>query len=136
MGSKSGVGSRVFAMPLVLAEETRSSTKMTSELRRIPLGPAEKYDISHDLLDWMTDQFNRFGSIFRASVYGTNVYVVSDPQYIDHVLRKNWQNYKKGLAIKRIGLLLGNGLMVSEGEFWKTQRQLIQPAFHDNAIGD
>ncbi len=107
---------------------------MTFESRRIPLGPAEKYDVCHNLLDWMTDQFNRFGSIFRASVYGTNVYVVSDPQYVDHVLRKNWRNYRKGLAIKRIGLLLGNGLMVSEGEFWKAQRQMIQPAFHEKAI--
>src|SRR5271170_3533920 len=108
---------------------------MTLELRRIPPGPAEKYDPSHDLLEWMSDQFNRYGSIYRASVYGTDVYVVSDPVYVDHILRKNWQNYRKGLAIKRIGFLLGNGLMVSEGEFWKSQRQMIQPAFHDDAIG-
>ncbi len=83
----------------------------------------------------MSDQFNRFGSIYRASVYGTDVYVVSDPEHVDHVLRVNWQNYKKGQAIKRIGLLLGNGLMVSEGEFWKSQRRMIQPAFHDEVIG-
>jgi cytochrome P450 len=108
---------------------------MTSELRRIPPGPTEKYNTSHDLLNWMSDQFNQFGSIYRASVYGADVYVVSDPEHADHVLRTNWQNYKKGLAIKRIGLLLGNGLMVSEGEFWKSQRQMIQPAFHDKAIG-
>jgi cytochrome P450 len=108
---------------------------MTLELRRIPPGPAEKYDPSQDLLKWMNDQFNRYGSIYRASIYGTDVYVVSDPVYADHILRKNWQSYRKGLAIKRIGLLLGNGLMVSEGEFWKSQRQMIQPAFHDEAIG-
>jgi cytochrome P450 len=108
---------------------------MTSELRRMPTGPTEKYNTSHDLLEWMSDQFNRFGSIYRASVYGTEVYVVSDPEHVDHILRKNWQNYRKGMAIKRIGLLLGNGLMVSEGEFWKSQRQMIQPSFHDEAIG-
>jgi cytochrome P450 len=84
----------------------------------------------------MSDQFSRFGDIFSASVYGTHVYVVSDPAYADHVLRKNWQNYKKGQAIKRIGLLLGNGLMVSEGELWKSQRRMIQPAFHEKAIGE
>jgi cytochrome P450 len=108
---------------------------MTFEFGRIPPGPTAKYDPSGDLLNWMNDQFNRFGSIYRASIYGTDVYVVSDPQYVDHILRKNWQNYTKGLAIKRIGFLLGNGLMVSEGEFWKSQRQMIQPAFHDEAIG-
>jgi cytochrome P450 len=108
---------------------------MTFEKGRIPPGPAEKYDTSEDLLRWLKDKFDRFGSIYRASVYGTNVYVVSDPELVDHVLRINWRNYKKGQAIKRIAFLLGNGLMVSEGEFWKSQRRMIQPAFHDKAIG-
>jgi cytochrome P450 len=107
---------------------------MTCEQGRIPPGPAEKHDPSEDLLCWLKDQFDRFGSIYRASIYGTEVYVVSDPEYIDHVLRINWRNYKKGQAIKRIGFLLGNGLMVSEGELWKSQRRMIQPAFHEKAI--
>lgn len=113
-----------------------SLREMTSALRHIPPGPSERYDTSQDLLVWMSDQFSRFGDIFSASVYGTNVYVVSDPAYADHVLRKNWQNYKKGQAIKRVGLLLGNGLMVSEGELWKSQRRMIQPAFHEKAMAD
>ncbi len=108
---------------------------MGFEQGRIPPRPAEKFDTSEDLLYWMKDQFDRFGSIYRASVYGTNVYVVSDPDHVDHVLRINWRNYKRGQAIKRIGFLLGNGLIVSEGEFWKNQRRMIQPAFHDKAVG-
>ena len=47
---------------------------------------------------------------------------------------KTGRTTKKGQAIKRVGLLLGNGLMVSEGEFWKNQRRMIQPAFHQEAI--
>jgi cytochrome P450 len=116
--------------------KNKESIGMTLEPGRIPPGPAKKYDTSEDLLRWMNDQFDRFGSIYRASVYGTNVYVLSDPEHVDHVLRINWRNYKKGQAIKRIGFLLGNGLMVSEGEFWKSQRRMIQPAFHDKAIGE
>ena len=108
---------------------------MTTECRLIPPGPSEKYDTSRDLLGWMKDEFERFGGVYKASVYGTEVYVISDPQYANYVLRDNWQNYKKGQAIKRVGLLLGNGLMVSEGEFWKSQRRMIQPAFHDKVIG-
>src|SRR5271157_1214749 len=108
---------------------------MTAKPRRIPLGPAEKYNPSQDLLSWKSDRFKQFGDIYKASIYGTNVYVVSDPELADYVLRENWQIYKKGLAIKRVGWLLGNGLMVSEGAFWKSQRRLIQPAFHHEAIG-
>jgi cytochrome P450 len=108
---------------------------MITALRRIPPGPAEEYKASEDLLNWMSDHFKRFGNIYKASVYGTSIYVISDPRYADYVLRQNWQNYKKGQAIKRVNLLLGNGLMVSEGNFWKGQRRMIQPAFHNDAIG-
>ncbi len=108
---------------------------MATNLDRIPPGPAEKYDTSNDLMIWMSDHFKQFGDIYRASVCGTNVYVVSDPQRAHYILRTNWQNYKKGQAIKRVSLLLGNGLMVSEGDFWKQQRKMIQPAFHHEAIG-
>ena len=31
-------------------------------------------------------------------------------------------------------MLLGNGLMVSEGELWKTQRRMVQPAFNRAAV--
>ena len=107
---------------------------MNAERARIPPGPAEKYGTSENLLRWMADQFARFGDVFKASIYGTCVYASRDPQHAQHVLRESCHNYVKGRAIKRIAFLLGNGLMVSEGEFWKTQRRLIQPAFHRRSI--
>jgi cytochrome P450 len=90
---------------------------------------------TQELLSWMHSHFEQYGDIYKASVYGTSAYVIRAPEYAQHVLRKNWQNYTKGQAIKRVALLLGNGLMVSEGGFWKSQRRMIQPAFHRNAIG-
>jgi cytochrome P450 len=101
----------------------------------IPPGPAEAYSPTEDLLNWMHGHFKRYGNIYKASVYGTNAYVISAPEYAQHILRTNWQNYTKGQEFKRVALLLGNGLVVSEGEFWKKQRRMIQPAFHNNAIG-
>jgi cytochrome P450 len=101
---------------------------------QIPPGPIEEYSTTQDLLRWMGDQFARFGDTFKASVYGASVYASRDPDHAQHVLRENYQNYVKGQAIKRVAMLLGNGLMVSEGEFWKTQRRMIQPAFHRAAI--
>ena len=101
---------------------------------RIPPGPVERYDPSQDLLSWMGNCFQRFGDIYKAHVYDANVYVVSAPQYAQHVLCKNWRNYSKGMAIKRVRMLLGNGLMASEGEFWKSQRRIVQPAFHRIAV--
>jgi cytochrome P450 len=84
----------------------------------------------------MDRQFRAYGDIYKASIFGTDVYAIRTPEFAEHVFRKNWQNYPKGgQAIKRIALLLGNNLIVSEGKFWKKQRRMMQPAFLPNAIG-
>lgn len=98
-----------------------------------PPGPAEKFDTADDLLTWLRSHFEQFGDIFRASIYGSVVYVISAPEYAEHVLLRNWQNYpRKGHAVKRIALTLGNGLMSSNGEFWVNQRRMIQ--WHSRAV--
>ena len=103
---------------------------------RIPPGPAEKYDTAEDLLSFIDQNHSRYGDIYKASIYGSPVYVISAPAYAEHVLLKNWQNYiRKGQAVKRIALSLGNGIISSNGEFWVSQRRMIQPAFNRNAIG-
>jgi cytochrome P450 len=106
----------------------------TEQKQRIPAGPSDAFDPRQDLLVWLEKNFRIYGDIYRANVLERDVYVVSSPEHAQHVLRNNWTNYKKGQAIKRIALLLGNGLMVSEGEFWISQRRMIQPAFHRNVV--
>ena len=109
---------------------------MTTQRGKIPPGPSENYSPATDLLSWMGDQFGRFGNTYKASIYGNSAYVVRDLDHVQHVLRENWQNYTKGLLFKRVALLLGNGIVVSGGNLWKTQRRMIQPAFHRKAIGE
>ena len=59
---------------------------------RIPPGPQEQYRLSDDLLEWMGRQFRIFGDIYKASIYGTSVYVIRDVDFAHHVLVENWQN--------------------------------------------
>ena len=107
---------------------------MGKEFLKTPPKSDDPCDLKDDLLKWIENQFKRFGDIFKASIYGSSVYVIRNPRYAEHVLRTNWQNYVKGHTSKRIGLLLDTGLMVSEGEFWKKHRRMAQPAFHRKAI--
>ncbi|MGH8517080.1 MAG: cytochrome P450, partial [Panacagrimonas sp.] len=60
--------------------------------------------------------------------------VVSDPDHLRWILLTNRQNYRKGVGLERVRMLLGNGLIVSDGDFWARQRRMMQPAFHSRVI--
>jgi cytochrome P450 len=84
----------------------------------------------------MQQNFERYGDIYSARIYGSSVYVVNTPQMAEHVLLKNWRNYlRKGQAVKRIAFSLGPGLISTNGERWASQRRMIQPAFTREAVG-
>jgi cytochrome P450 len=108
---------------------------MSVESPRLPPGPDEIYRTTDDLLGWMQANFQHYGDIYQASVYGERVYVINSPEYLDRVLLRNWRNYlRKGQAVKRIALSLGNGLISSNGQTWVRQRRMIQPAFKEDSI--
>jgi enediyne biosynthesis protein E7 len=50
------------------------------------------------------------------------------------VLVDGHANFAKGIGIERVAILLGNGLMTSEGERWRTQRRMVQPSFHRSVV--
>ncbi len=100
-----------------------------------PPGPHDAYDPKENLLEWMQLNFERYGDIYKARIYGSTVYVVNTPQMAERVLLKNWRNYlRKGQAVKRIALSLGPGLISINGERWASQRRMIQPAFTREAV--
>lgn len=61
---------------------------------------------------------------------------VNDPDVIKHILIKNNKNYIKGAGFERVKMLLGNGIIVSDGPFWRRQRRMIQPAFGREVIAE
>ncbi len=61
-------------------------------------------------------------------------WLVSDPAVIDQVLVKLPGSFQKDVFLRELKHMLGEGLLTSEGDFWKRQRRLIQPAFHRDRI--
>lgn len=74
-----------------------------------------------DLVHWKTHQ--------------GHTYQLNHPEYIEHVLVHNNTSYEKGEQFQRLlGPLLGNDILNSEGETWRRNRHLLQPAFHPDRI--
>ncbi|HZD11397.1 MAG TPA: cytochrome P450, partial [Candidatus Binatia bacterium] len=76
----------------------------------------------------------RYGDMVRFTIAGRVVHLVSDPEGAKHVLQDNNRNYVKGRGLEKTRDLLGEGLLTSEGEYWRRQRRLIQPIFHRRKI--
>ena len=69
--------------------------------------------------------------LIRFRLLRVQYFVVNWPDYIEHVLLTNAQNYVKGrFAEALLGPIVGEGLLISEGEAWRRRRRIEAPAFH------
>ncbi|HKT71399.1 MAG TPA: cytochrome P450 [Steroidobacteraceae bacterium] len=89
-----------------------------------------------DSLERMTELFARHGDIYRVYAPGRKsyTYVIHHPDDVKRVLVSNHRNYTKGVGLDRVKILLGKGIMTSEGELWRRQRYMMQPFFHRRVI--
>jgi cytochrome P450 len=89
-----------------------------------------------DSIDLMLEWFAAHGDTYRVFSPGRNswTWVIHHPDDVKRVMVTNHRNYTKGVGMDRVRLLLGNGLITSEGEFWRRQRRMMQPAFHRKVI--
>ncbi len=69
----------------------------------------------------------RFGDVSLLRLIGRTGYYVQDPVLIEQLLLKDAGSYQKDVLLRQIKLLLGEGLLTSEGDFWRRQRKLASP---------
>ncbi|RKS55941.1 hypothetical protein BC962_0916 [Gillisia mitskevichiae] len=82
------------------------------------------------------NNFEEHGDTFRLIIGpGKSVVFSRDAYLAEYVLQKNQKNYTKSpIQTKDLVKYVGRGLLTSEGEHWKKQRKLIQPAFHKKQL--
>ncbi len=76
----------------------------------------------------------RLGDVVRYRMGSIFVEHLTHPDHVKHVLADASARYIKGTVFDKTRPLVGNGLLTAEGDFWKRQRRLSQPAFHKERL--
>jgi cytochrome P450 len=110
-------------------------------VRPLPPGPRGHWllgmmpEIRKDPLGFRLRLLQEHGEIVRYRFLGGSSVALYHPEHLKHVLVDRHHNYRKDfLRGGSFETLMGNGLLASNGELWKRQRRLAQPAFHRDRL--
>src|SRR6266446_7180581 len=87
-------------------------------------------DSTRKLTQWARD----YGDIVYYHFLDFHFYILFHPQHIEQVLLGKTDNFVKGITSRADTELIGNGLLTSDGDFWRRQRKLSNPAFHRESL--
>jgi len=118
---------------------SQASTGSPGLTRRAPSPPGlplvgHLIGMVRDPLGMMTKGLRDHGEVVLYRFGPYRYFVLSGPDVARHVLVDRPENYVKSKNYRGLKVVLGNGLVTSEGEFWKRQRKLAQPAFHHKRL--
>ena len=103
-------------------------------------GPRPRYPgefllaMGRNPLDFFRRLHAEHGDVVRLAVGPRTFVLVADPDLAREVLVTQQKRFVRGYAHRGLRLLLGDGLLTSEGEFHRRQRRIAQPAFHRERI--
>jgi len=106
-------------------------TQLNQDNRRPP-GPdtPQALGINPETLQTLVELRDQFGNVVSMQKpNGRDAVFINDIDAVRQLLVRHHGRYKKGPGFERVKMLLGNGLIVSDGNIWRRSRRMIQPAF-------
>ena len=94
------------------------------------LGIPQVFEVRRDLLGWYGGLQKRYGDVVSTRLGPYHLYVLFHPDEIREVLVTNARSFHMTPRVRNIfAQWIGNGLLLSEGDFWARQKRLMRPAF-------
>jgi cytochrome P450 len=92
--------------------------------------------IYKDPLPFHRENFQKYGPTFKITPKpGLTIHFTCDEKLTRHILQKNQKNYdKSSLQTEDLGKYIGHGLLTENGDKWRANRKLIQPAFYKKSL--
>lgn len=91
--------------------------------------------VEFDSLRYLRQAAQKYGSFYAIWVGKQPTYVISDPALAHEILVERAKEFHKAAVVhEAVGAVVGKGLFLNEGESWRRQRKLAQPAFHHQRI--
>lgn len=92
-------------------------------------------EFNRDTLGFVT-RCKDYGDVVHTRFLYVHAYFLYNPSDIESLLTTNAKSFRKAQSLRSpfFYRLVGNGLVTSEGDFWRRQRRLAQPAFHRQRI--
>lgn len=91
--------------------------------------------IRKDFTGEMARSIREYGDVIRFPIGRMQLVLLNHPSHVVHVLQQNVAAYRKSISYQELALVLGQGLVTSEGALWRKQRRLIQPNFRRPELG-
>src|SRR5512135_2880612 len=113
------------------------SAEPSTQAKRMPPTPGTSSirELVRDPLNFFQTLTTQYGDIVCYRPAPDTAYLINHPDYIRHVLLDNNRNYSKATYSNMIfNKVIGEGLLTSEGEVWRKQRRMMQPAFHHTRL--
>ena len=77
---------------------------------------------------------NHYGNVACYQFMGTPIVFINDPDFVREILVTQGASFAKERTVRRMRVLLGEGLITSDEPFHMRQRRIAAPAFHRQRI--
>lgn len=90
--------------------------------------------VDRNLITYLQRMFDKHGDTYQINFGFVQITASANPDFIKEVLQTQHKHFGKSKGYEALKMGLGNGLVTSEGDYWRKQRRLSQPAFYKSNL--